>query len=262
MAECYDALYCQVVRGKSVTVGQFEVETVLKRDVFGQIEKGIWVEGDASYPAIRRLYTKNLIARPVAKILAHNEKQALEKLVSLAQTTNQVPKLLGKTRDYHIRGFIEADVLSKIQEPLTEEFYTSAKELLRVMRRNGVCHNDLAKQANWLRDVKTKKPVLVDFQLALCSGNSKRKWFLTLCREDLRHLLKLKRRHFRVTKSEASVLNKKALPTRIWMATGKKFYLFVTRVILGWEDRTGPEERDDSRLFPNKNRRFFSKKKI
>ena len=241
-------------------VGQFEVETVLKRDVFGQIEKGNWVEGETSSPAIRRLYTKNLFTRPLAKLLAHNEKRALEKLAPLAETTGQVPTLLGKTSDYHIRGFIEADVLSKIKEPLTEDFYTSAKELLRVMRRNGVCHNDLAKQANWLRDVRTKRPVLVDFQLALCSNNKRQTWFLTLCREDLRHLLKLKRRHFRVTKAEAGVLNKKALPTRIWMATGKKVYLFVTRVLLGWEDRTGPEERDDSRLFPNKNRRLFSKK--
>lgn len=230
----------------------FETEQVIKRDVFGQIERGRWIDGDSNVPAIRRLYTTNMVTRPLAKLLAHNEKNALEKLAPLANSTGQIPKLLGKTRDYHIRGFIEAEVLSKIEEPLTEEFYGDAKALLRVMRRNGVCHNDLAKQANWLRDAETKLPVLVDFQLALCSGNSRQKWFLTLCREDLRHLLKLKRRHFRVTKCEAGVLSKKALPTRIWMATGKKVYLFVTRTLLGWEDRVGPEERDDSRLFPNR----------
>lgn len=230
----------------------FETEQVLKRDVFGQIEKGHWVDDGSKVPAIRRLYTKNVVTRPLAKLLAHNEKTALEKLAPLAESTGQVPRLLGKTRDYHIRGFIEAEVLSKIQEPLTEEFYGDAKELLRVMRRYGVCHNDLAKQANWLRDASTKLPVLVDFQLALCSNNKKRKWFLTLCREDLRHLLKLKRRHFKVTASEAGVLSKKALPTRIWMATGKKVYLFITRTLLGWEDRVGPEERDDSRLFAPK----------
>lgn len=234
-------------------MGLFKTEQVLKRDVFGQIEKGIWVKDDGeSVEAIRRLYTKNPFTRPLAKLLAHNEKTALEKLAPLARTSGQIPELLGKDRDYHIRGFVDAEVLSKIKEPLTVEFYNEAKALLRIMRRHGVCHNDLAKQANWLRQGQSKKPVLVDFQLALCSNNRKRKWFLTLCREDLRHLLKLKRRHFAVTASEASVLSKKALPTRIWMATGKKVYLFITRGLLGWEDRTGPEERDDSRLFVRK----------
>lgn len=230
----------------------FIVEKVLKRDVFGQIEVGQWVEGEKATPAIRRMYTKNPVTRPLAKLLAHNEKRALTKLAPLAESTGQVPTLLGKTKDYHIRGFIEAQVLSKIKEPLTDDFYTSAHQLLRVMRRYGVCHNDLAKQANWLRKDDSQKPVLVDFQLALCSRNPSSKWFLTLCREDLRHLLKLKRRHFKVTKSEEKILNKKALPTRIWMATGKKVYLFITRGLLGWEDRTGPEERDDSRLFAHK----------
>ena len=239
-------------RASPLTEAKFIVDKVLKRDIFGQIEVGQWVEDGQSAPAIRRLYTRNLIARPVAELLAHNEKTALTKLAPLAETTGQVPRLLGKSRDFHIRGFIDAQVLSKIKEPLDEDFYRDAKELLRVMRRYGVCHNDLAKQANWLRRDDTKLPVLVDFQLALCSGNKSSKWFLTLCREDLRHLLKLKRRHFSVTRSEARILNKKALPTRIWMATGKKVYLLITRGLLGWEDRTGPEERDDSRLFAHK----------
>ena len=237
-----------------VAPGRFETEKVLKRDIFGQIEVGVWHEDGKSEPAIRRLYTKNPIARPVALILANNEKNALTKLAPLAKATGQIPALLGRGRDFHVRGFIEAEVLSKIKEPLTVEFYNEAKAILRVMRRQGVCHNDLAKQANWLRMAGSQKPVLVDFQLALCSNNRRSKWFLTLCREDLRHLLKLKRRHFPVTAAEAGVLAKKALPTRIWMATGKKVYLFVTRGILGWEDRTGPEERDDSRIFVKKNR--------
>ena len=233
-----------------VAPGRFETEKVLKRDIFGQIEVGVWHEDGKSEPAIRRLYTKNPIARPVALILANNEKNALTKLAPLAKATGQIPALLGRGRDFHVRGFIDAEVLSKIKEPLTVEFYNEAKAILRVMRRQGVCHNDLAKQANWLRMAGSQKPVLVDFQLALCSNNRRSKWFLTLCREDL----KLKRRHFPVTAAEAGVLAKKALPTRIWMATGKKVYLFVTRGILGWEDRTGPEERDDSRIFVKKNR--------
>jgi non-ribosomal peptide synthetase component E (peptide arylation enzyme) len=42
-----------------------------------------------------------------------------------------------------------------------------------------------------------------------------------------------------VTPAERRILARKSLPTRIWMATGKKLYLLVTRGLLGFIDSEG-----------------------
>ena len=59
--------------------------------------------------------------------------------------------------------------------------------------------------------------------------------------EDLRHLLKHKRRYApeSLTASEKRILAKKSLPTRIWMATGKRVYYWITRGIFNFTDREG-----------------------
>jgi hypothetical protein len=59
--------------------------------------------------------------------------------------------------------------------------------------------------------------------------------------EDLRHFLKHKRRYVpdAVTPAERRVLARKSLPTRVWMVTGKKLYLLVTRGLFGFIDAEG-----------------------
>src|SRR5262249_39714396 len=59
--------------------------------------------------------------------------------------------------------------------------------------------------------------------------------------EDLRHLLKHKRRYApdALTAAERRVLAKKSLLTRVWMATGKKLYYRITRDVLRVSDREG-----------------------
>jgi hypothetical protein len=59
--------------------------------------------------------------------------------------------------------------------------------------------------------------------------------------EDLRHLLKHKRRYApdALTAAERRVLAKKSLFTRVWMATGKKLYYWITRDLLASADREG-----------------------
>ncbi len=39
------------------------------------------------------------------------------------------------------------------------------------------------------------------------------------------------------------MLAQKALPSRIWMATGKQVYNFVTRRLMNWSDGEGTEDR-------------------
>jgi hypothetical protein len=84
----------------------------------------------------------------------------------------------------------------------------------------------------------------VDFQLAMVSVRRGR-LFRALAREDLRHLLKHKRTYCpeRQTARERRILATPALHSRIWMATGKPVYRFVTRRLLGWEDREGASDR-------------------
>jgi hypothetical protein len=69
--------------------------------------------------------------------------------------------------------------------------------------------------------------------------------FRMMAREDLRHLLKHKRTYCScsLTTREIKILATPALPSRIWMRTGKPLYLFVTRRLLNWTDREGAGDR-------------------
>jgi hypothetical protein len=82
--------------------------------------------------------------------------------------------------------------------------------------------------------------MLTDFQLA--TRFSRRHGLFRLAAyEDLRHLLKHKRRYApeSLTASEKRILARKTWPTRIWMATGKRVYYWITRGILNFTDREG-----------------------
>jgi serine/threonine protein kinase len=115
--------------------------------------------------------------------------------------------------------------------------------MLRGLHRAGVVHNDLAKEPNILV-TEDHEPAFIDFQLA---GFSQRRGriFRTLAYDDIRHLLKHKRTYCpdALTTREKRILMTPSLPARIWMKTGKPVYLFVTRRLLGWEDREGAADR-------------------
>lgn len=219
----------------------FQPQQTLKSDAFGCIEKGIFITASGEkILSIKRAYTKNWFFRPLAKYLARNEKRALEKLSPLKHNT--FPQLLEIHKNYHVRSYIEGNSMHKCVEKLSPAYFSQAKKILIAMRKAGVCNNDLAKEANWIVS-ENGLPVITDFQLALCFSKNRKVW-LSLCREDLRHLLKHKRKYSHLTIQEKKIINTKSLIGRIWMNTGKKVHRFVTRKILGWKDRVGPEERD------------------
>ena len=116
-------------------------------------------------------------------------------------------------------------------------YFRSAKKALRTLHRAGISHNDLAKEQNWL--YADGRAYLTDFQLASCF-RSRNRLFRIACYEDLRHLLKHKRRYApdALTATEKRVLARKSLITRAWMATGKKAYYAITRG-LNFTDREG-----------------------
>ncbi|MBA2711049.1 MAG: hypothetical protein H0U57_10720 [Tatlockia sp.] len=212
----------------------------LKSDAFGSIEQGIFItELGISIPAIKRNYSKNKFFRPLALYLATKEKKALEILAKANHPS--LPKLLKLSKHYHIRSFIPGESMHRCPDKLSPEYFKRSKQLLTTMRRFGIANNDLAKEANWLI-TEDGMPAVTDFQLAL-SFKKNSKLLRIFAHEDLRHLLKHKRKYLSVTAKEIQILNNKTLMSKVYKNTFKRMYLLITRKILRWQDRVGPEER-------------------
>jgi len=187
---------------------------------------------------IRDLRDARWWLRAVARALCRREERALVRLDGLAGT----PRLVAAGRGGLTREWIEGRPM-QTGKPRNADYFRLARRLLVALHRRGVSHNDLAKEPNWLV-TPTGAPALVDFQLALVSP--RRSWFFRLlAREDIRHLLKHKRTYFpeRLTERERRILAHPAFLSRVWMATVKPAYLFVSRRLFRWADREGAGDR-------------------
>lgn len=222
--------------GANLRLEGWRSRMVLKRDVFSTVERGVFRQGDAEVDAVmRRIDQVPWWTWPIARHFLRREARALE----VAGRLGIGPPLLFCNRELLIRGFLDGVAL-KIAKPTGDEaYFRSAKSALLKLHRAGVCHNDLAKEQNWLRGADGLA-YLIDFQLATRFAR-RSKLFRIAAYEDLRHLLKHKRKYLpdALTPSERRMVSRKSLPTRIWMATGKRFYLVVTRGLLGFKDHEG-----------------------
>jgi RIO-like serine/threonine protein kinase len=174
----------------------------------------------------------------LARFLARREAKALTRLDGI----DGVPALIRVERDRLIRSFLAGDVMYR-DAPQSPEYFREALRLVRRLHRRRVAHNDLAKEANWIRrDDRT--PGIVDFQLAVCFSRRSR-LFRMLAREDLRHLLKHKRHYFpeALTARQREILATPMWPARGWRLLIKPGYLFLTRRVLGWPERDSAAER-------------------
>ncbi len=209
--------------------------TILKRDHFGVVRLERRDHGEAILRDTRaaRWWTAGLARR-----LARREARALAALSGVAG----VPELLGFDGRLLERGYLEGRPM-QVARPLDPAYFRSAFALLRRLHRRGVAHNDLAKEPNWLVTPQGDA-ALVDFQLASVRPGRGRR-FRVMAREDLRHLLKHKRSYApqALTARERRILATPSLPSRLWRATGKRLYTFVTRRLLGWADREGAGDR-------------------
>ena len=220
----------------STDTSAFERLATLKSDVFSTIDRGIWRDKAGGHPAIRRdLTTARWWAKPLAWHFGVRETRSLARASGIAG----VPMLHAASNGIIIRGFIEGLPFQMAKPHGQTRLFSDAKRLLRQMRRAGVCHNDLAKEPNWLVTPDGLAAV-TDFQLASVHDRRGRLYRL-LAHEDLRHLLKHKRKYCpeAITPGEERVLRRKSLPSRIWLMTGKKVYKLITRDILGVRDREG-----------------------
>lgn len=208
----------------------------MKADLFGRIEKGTFTApGAAPVRAVRR--NPGVGAwwlRPISRWLAGREAASLRRLDGLAD----VPWLLDESREGIVRTWIDGEPM-QIAKPDDPHYFAAGRRLLHSVRSRGVIHVDTAKKANWL--VKPDgTPALVDLQCSLRFERT-RGWVRMLAKEDLRHLLKHKKGFCPddVTAVERGLIRKKSLVARVWLQTGKRVYMFITRRILDWSDGEG-----------------------
>jgi RIO-like serine/threonine protein kinase len=205
---------------------------VLKSDLFGTLSltpAGIIVRDTRA----ARWWTA-----PLARHLARRERRALQVLLGMGC----VPQLLAFDGRVLQRSFIAGRPMQQ-SRPTDPAYFRAAHRLVRRLHQHNVVHNDLAKEPNWLV-TEAGEPALVDFQLAWVTKRRGR-LFRSLAHDDIRHLLKHKRTYLPqlLTQRERRILAKRSLVSRIWMATGKRVYWFVTRKIFGWADREGAGDR-------------------
>mgnify|MGYP000019795027 CR=1 FL=1 len=221
-----------------IAAAAFAGETVHKRDIFSETISG-HLDGVPDFPVVlRKLDGVPAYARPIAWFLARREIRALRAVKGI----DGCPILVRADRTGLLRSWTQGTPL-QLAKPTEAAWYRDAKRLLREMRRAGVTHNDIAKPQNWLMTPEGRAAV-IDFQLA--SVHRRRgPLFRLMAREDLRHLLKQKRAYAPdlLTPAEQKMLAHKALPARLWMATAKPFYNFVTRRLMNWSDGEGTEDR-------------------
>src|SRR5579872_1650808 len=213
---------------------------LLKRDVFSSVERGRFRTSDGEVEAIlRRIDQVPWWSYLLARHLFRRERHGLE----VARDLNVGPPLLWGGRQALVRGFIDGVALHLAKPVGDVAYFRSAKQALRRLHRAGVCHNDLAKEQNWLVG-RDGRAYLTDFQLAACFRS--RNWLFRIAAyEDLRHLLKHKKGYAAdaLTPKERKILARKSLVASIWLATGKKVYRAITRGLFNFTDREGGGRR-------------------
>ncbi|MBJ7407004.1 MAG: serine/threonine protein kinase, partial [Bradyrhizobium sp.] len=191
---------------------------LLKRDVFSTVERGRFrAESGETDAVLRRLDEVPWWSLLLARHLFAREKHAL----ALAKGLDVGPELLWAGRRALVRGFVDGVALHLAKPHGDLAYFRSAKAVLRRLRRAGICHNDLAKEQNWLVG-RDGRAYVTDVQLAACFDRRGRLYRI-LAYEDLRHLLKHKRSYApeALTPRERKILAKKSLAARLWLATGK-----------------------------------------
>ena len=137
---------------------------LLKRDVFSTVERGRFRSDHSEVDAVlRRLDQVPWWSYFLARHLFARERRAL----TLARDLHVGPELLWAGRRALVRGFINGVALHQAKPTGDLAYFRSAKLVLRKLHRAGICHNDLAKEQNWLRG-NDGQAYVTDFQLAAC----------------------------------------------------------------------------------------------
>ena len=220
--------------------GRWTEGVLLKRDVFSNVERGRFRKDDGEVDGVlRRLDEVPWWSYPLARHLFARERKAL----TLAKGLQVGPELLWAGRQALVRGFIDGVALHLAKPYGDAAYFRSARKALHRLHRAGICHNDLAKEQNWLRGADGAA-YLTDFQLAACFKRRSR-LFRIAAYEDIRHMLKHKRSYVpqALTPKERKILARKSAVASLWLVTGKKVYQAITRGLFNFTDREGGGRR-------------------
>ena len=215
--------------------GRWGRAVVLKQDVFSTVERGHFQGPDGDVEAVlRRIDHVPWWSRVLARNFLAREARAL----MLIGPLGIAPLLYFGGRQVLVRRWIDGVPLHIARPVGDRAYFRTARAALAKLHSAGYTHNDLAKEQNWLRG-SDGRAYLTDFQLA--THLKRGRLFRVAAYEDIRHYLKHKRTYVpdALTASEKRILARKSWLTRIWMATGKKLYIAVTRGIFRFTDREG-----------------------
>ena len=180
---------------------------LLKRDVFSTVERGRFRERD------RRSRRGAAPARRGAMVVVRRWPGICSPVsagATIAQGTQVGPELLWAGRRALVRGFIDGVALHLAKPHGDVAYFRSAKQALRRLHRAGICHNDLAKEQNWLRG--TDGAAISPISSSPPASGRRSRLFRIAAYEDLRHLLKHKRSYVpeALTPKERKILARKS----------------------------------------------------
>ncbi|NIO39899.1 MAG: serine/threonine protein kinase [Burkholderiales bacterium] len=201
-------------------------------DLFGKIE--LVRLADGSLAVSRNYRASRRWVRPLAYYLAAREKRILNILEPLNEP--RLPRVLHWGDGVLVRSYIDGASLFE-RKVMDAEFFRNARILLDKIHACGVAHNDIEKPANWLL-IGDNEAGIIDFQIAFFSRR-KGPLFRVAVREDIRHLIKQKSRHCPecLSEEEEKLLAQRSFVARLWRATVKPVYNFITRKLLKYSDR-------------------------
>ncbi|MEM9798896.1 MAG: phosphotransferase [Planctomycetota bacterium] len=235
------------------------IQEEMKRDVFGAVERVALERPDGTTLAVvRRVLDGPRVVRWVARTLAKREQRAIAALresstpavasgVDLSPDERDALRALQTARgerphagDVYVRAFVAGRPLH-VAETLPRDFFDLLEAAVRDLHAAGVCHNDLHKEQNVVV-TPSGRPALIDLQLASVHPARSGRRFASRCRDDLRHVQKLRRRYTKDGRGPAELavpeherMRRRGLAL-VWRRTGKPLYRFVTRRMLRTRD--------------------------
>ena len=143
-----------------------------------------------------------------------------------------------------MRGFIDGVALHLAKPFGDVAYFRSAKQALRKLHRAGICHNDLAKEQNWLRGPRRPRlshrlparGLLPDARPAVPDRG------LRGPASSAEAQAQLRRRRADAERAQDSRRANRCVAS-IWLATGKKVYRAITRGLFNFTDREGGGRR-------------------
>lgn len=211
-------------------MGGSQGTTLLKRDVFGRVERD---EGGL----VRRVASGSGVplSRMLARVLLERERRALDRLAGLEGVPHVVRAEVADGERVLVRSFVSGSPLSEA-ERLPVNFFDELDRLVCALHARGVCHNDLHKEQNVIV-ADDGAPWLVDFQLASVHA-PRSKALARRAREDLRHVEKHRRRYTRDGRGPGGERTfgrgageRRSVLALAWRRAGKPVYAFLAHLV-------------------------------